>query len=73
MHYVGGFQTEIGITSNGDSAALHEGPLVAVVGEERSRGPVTLDTSPRGGSACPFTRILAEDDGQDAPNLGVLP
>ena len=65
-----GFQTEIGITSNGDSVALPEGPLVTAAGEERRRRPVTLGTSAKGGSACPFSWILAEDDGEDAPNLG---
>ena len=64
---------EIGITSNGGSAALLEEPLVIVVREERSRGLVTLGTSARGDSAWPHHPDLAEDDGEDAPNLGVLP
>ena len=71
--YAGGLQTEMGITSNGGSAALPEESLVIAAEVERGCELGALGTSAGGGNTCPCTRIWAEGDEEGIPNLEALP
>ena len=71
--YARGLQTEIGITSNGGSAALPEESLAFAAEAERGCELVSLETSAIDGNACPYTWTWVEGDEEDVPNLGALP
>ena len=58
--YAGGLQTEMGITSNGGSAALPEESLALAAEAERGCTPGALGTSVGDGNTCPCTRTWAE-------------
>ena len=69
----GGLQTEIGITSNGDSTALPEESLAFAVKAERGWELGALGTSAQDGNVGPCTWTLAKGDEEDVPNLEALP
>ena len=71
--YVEGLQTEIGITSNGGSAALLEESLAFTTKTEKGCELGALGTSTGDGDACPCTWTWAKGDEEDVPNLGALP
>ena len=71
--YAGGLQTEMSITSNGDSTALPEESLALAAEAERGCELGALWTSARDGDTCPCARTWAEGDEEDVPNLGALP
>ena len=70
---VGGLQTEMGINSNGGSAAPSEESLVFTAEAERSCELGTLGTSAGGGNTCPCIQTWEEGDEEDIPNLRALP
>ena len=71
--YVGGLQTEIGITSNGGSAALPEESLAFAAEAERGYELGALGTSTGDANVFPYTWTWAEGDEEDVLNLGALP
>ena len=73
MLYAGGFQTVIGITSNGGSVALPEESLTFAAEPEQDYELRALGTSAGGSDTCPCTQTWVEGDDEDIPNLGTLP
>ena len=71
--YVGGLQTDMGITSNGGSVTLPEESLAFTVEAEKGCELGALGTSAGDGNTCPCTRTWAEGDEEDVPNLRALP
>ena len=70
---VWGFQTVIGMTSNGCSAALPEESFAFATEPERGYKLKALGTSARGDNTCPGTRTWVEGEEEDAPSFGTLP
>ena len=70
--FAGGFQTVVGMTANGCSAALPKGPFAFVVDPERGYEIKTLRTSARGDSACSGFWTWVDGEEEYAPNFGTL-
>ena len=71
--YAGGFQTVIGMTCNGCSAALPEESLAFTAKPERGCELRALGTSAGGDNTYPDIRTWVEGEEEDAPSFGTLP
>ena len=69
----GGFQTVIGMTSNGCSAALPEESFAFAAEPKRGCELRALGTSAGGYNTCPGIRTWVEGEEEDAPSFGTLP
>ena len=69
----GGFQTVIGMTSNGCSAALPEESFAFTIEPEWGYELRALRTSAGGDNTRPGTRTWLEREEEDAPSFGTLP
>ena len=68
--FAGGFQTVMGMTANGCSTALSEGPFAFAADQERGRELKTLGTSTGGNNACSGFRTWVDREEEDALNFG---
>ena len=71
--YAGGFQTVIGMTSNGCSAAFPKESFAFAAEPERGCELKTLGTLAGGDNTCPGIRTWVEGEEEDAPSFGTLP
>ena len=71
--YVGGFQTVMGITSNGCSTVLPEESFAFAAEPERGCELKSLGILAEGDNSYPGIRMWVEGKEEDAPNFGTLP
>ena len=71
--YTEGFQTVMGMTSNGGSTALPEESLAFEAEPERGCELEALGTLDEGGITCPHTWTWVEGEEEDDSNFGTLP
>ena len=69
----GGFQTVIGMTSNGCLATLPEESFAFAAEPEWGCKLRALGTSAGGNNSCPDTRTWVEGEEEDSPSFGTLP